>query len=66
MMKRLEKRAHEEGVAMSQTILSGWSDIDIDALGFRGRYDLVLASMTPGINGPESFDKMMQASKKVC
>jgi len=66
MMKRLEKRAREEEVAMSQTILSAWSDIDIDALGFRGRFDLVLASMTPGINGPETFDKMMQASKKVC
>jgi SAM-dependent methyltransferase len=66
MMKGLLKRADEEGVAMSQIILSAWSDIDIDAQGFRGRYDLVLASMTPGINGPETFDKMMQASKNVC
>ena len=66
MLKRLENRAREEGLTSIKTILSSWSDIDIDAQGFRSRFDLVIASMTPGINGPETFDKMMQASRNVC
>jgi len=66
MMKHLEKRAAEEGLSLDQTILSPWSDIDLDALGFKNRFDLVIASMTPGINGPETFDKMMAASRNVC
>jgi SAM-dependent methyltransferase len=66
MLKQLQKRAADEGLSLEKTILSPWSDIDLDALGFRGRFDLVLASMTPGINGPEAFDKMMEASKNVC
>jgi len=66
MLKRLENRAREEGLTSIKTIQSTWSDIDIDALGFRGCFDIVIASMTPGINGPETFEKMMQASKSVC
>ncbi len=66
MLKRLDKRTAERGITSIKTILSPWSDIDINALGFRNRFDLVIASMTPGINGPETFDKMMQASRKVC
>jgi SAM-dependent methyltransferase len=66
MLKRLESRAHEEGVSLTEVISAPWSDIDIDARGFVGRFDLVLASMTPGVNGPETFDKMMKASKRVC
>lgn len=66
MLKRLENRAAEMGITSIKTILSPWSDIDIDALGFKNRFDLVVASMTPGINGPESFEKMMQASRNVC
>jgi SAM-dependent methyltransferase len=66
MLKKLEKRAAEENLTSVRTILSPWKDIDLDAAGFRGQFDLVIASMTPGIDGPEAFDKMMAASKGVC
>lgn len=66
MLKHLEMRIADAGLPSIKTIKSSWSDIDIDALGFSSRFDLVIASMTPGINSPESFDKMMQASRKVC
>jgi SAM-dependent methyltransferase len=66
MLKKLENRAMEEGLNSIETILSSWNDIDIDAQGFQSRFDLVIASMTPGINGPETFEKMMQASRNVC
>lgn len=66
MLELLEKNAAEEGLNIEKTILSGWSDIDIDSLEFRGHFDLVVASMTPGIDGPDSFEKMIDASKRVC
>jgi len=66
MLKILEKKAEEECLKLDRIIQSSWSDIDIDELGFRGRFDLVVASMTPGIDGPDSFDKMMEASMDVC
>ena len=66
MLKRMQSRAREENVSFAEVIFAPWSDIDIDARGFVGRFDLVLASMTPGVNGPETFDKMMKASKRVC
>lgn len=66
MLKVLGKRVEEEGLKLDQIVQSAWNDIDIDELGFRGRFDLVVASMTPGIDGPDSFEKMMEASKNVC
>ena len=66
MLKLLEKAAAEEGLNIKKTILSGWGDIDIDSQGFRDHFDLVVASMTPGIDGPDSFEKMIDASKNAC
>ncbi|MCD1295425.1 class I SAM-dependent methyltransferase [Methanocella sp. CWC-04] len=66
MLKRLEKSAAEDGISNIKTIHSAWKDIDLDSMGFKGKFDLVIASMTPGINGPETFDMMLDASKGVC
>jgi len=43
-----------------------WQSVDLDADGWRGKFDLVFASMTPGIDGPESLLKMMAASRDAC
>lgn len=34
--------------------------------GLAGRFDLVFASMTPGVRDPETLQKMLAASKKFC
>ena len=66
MLKRLEGRAAEEGLSGIRPIHRAWKDVDLDAEGFRGSFDLVIASMTPGIDGPDALDRMMAASKGVC
>jgi len=66
MLNALKKRSAEEGLFSIKTILCPWSDIDLDALGFRERFDLVIASMTPSIDGPETFNKMLDAARNVC
>jgi len=63
MLKKLKKRAAEEHVVISDTLLASWDTIDLDAVGFRNRFDLVIASMTPAVRDPETFDKMLDASR---
>ncbi len=43
-----------------------WQEIDLDREGWRGTFDLVFASMTPGVDGPEMLGKMVAASRGFC
>ncbi|WP_048151432.1 class I SAM-dependent methyltransferase [Methanolacinia paynteri] len=65
MLDRLRATAKEENLNIDARELSWWT-ADIDDLGFRKQFDLVLASMTPSINGVESFEKMISCSKGLC
>lgn len=65
MLERLRADAEREKLSLDPMECSWWT-ADIDSLGFRGEYDLVLASMTPGVNDVESFDKMMACSRGMC
>ncbi len=66
MLKKLQTRADEENVHIHRIIQANWGEIDLDTEGLRGGYDLVIASMTPAVSDPQSFDLMMSASRKVC
>ncbi|CCK81474.1 class I SAM-dependent methyltransferase [Desulfobacula toluolica] len=49
------------------TILhENWYKTDIAANGWEKKFDLVIAFMSPGVAGPDSFFKMMSCSKKGC
>jgi SAM-dependent methyltransferase len=65
MLERLRADAESENLPVKAMECSWWS-ADIDSLGLKGKYDLVLASMTPGVNDIESFDKMMACSTGMC
>lgn len=65
MLVRLKDTAEKEGLHITPIECSWWT-ADIDALGFRKKFDLVIASMTPGIKDVETFDRMMACSKKFC
>ncbi len=43
-----------------------WHSIDLEEKGWKKKFDLVIAFMSPGVAGPEAFFKMMEASKKGC
>ncbi|WP_296561707.1 class I SAM-dependent methyltransferase [uncultured Acetobacterium sp.] len=43
-----------------------WETADLAAEGWEGYFDLVFASMSPAISGPEELRKMNQASKGYC
>jgi len=65
MLKRLKDTVKEESLPVD-VIEGSWWTADIDDLGFRNKYDLVIASMTPAIRDIENFDKMMACSKNIC
>lgn len=65
MLDRLREKAKQEGLHINPIECSWWT-ADIDKLGFRNKFDLVIASMTPGIKDVETFDRMMACSKKFC
>lgn len=65
MLDRLRGTAKDEKLDITPIECSWWS-ADIDQLGFRKKFDLVIASSTPAIKDAETFDRMMACSKKFC
>ncbi|WP_094228652.1 class I SAM-dependent methyltransferase [Methanolobus psychrotolerans] len=65
MLDRLKDAVKQESLPIDIIECSWWT-ADIDELGFRNEFDLVIASMTPGIKNVENFDRMMACSKKLC
>ncbi len=43
-----------------------WHSLDIEKKGWKKKFDLVIAFMSPGVASPESFYKMMDTSKNGC
>lgn len=66
MLKKMEQRAKDENIPTLRTLFKSWDEIDLDAEGFRKKFDLVIASMTPAVRCPETFRLMLEASKGVC
>ena len=65
MLDRLKDSVKQESLPIDIIECSWWT-ADIDELGFRNEFDLVIASMTPGIKDAENFDRMIACSKKLC
>jgi len=65
MLDRLKDAVKKESLPVDVIECSWWT-ADIDELGFRNEYDLVIASMTPGIRDVDNFDMMMACSKNLC
>ncbi|MDD4749999.1 MAG: methyltransferase domain-containing protein [Methanosarcinaceae archaeon] len=65
MLKSLSKLVKKEALPV-EVFEGSWWTADIDELGFRNEYELVIASMTPGVRDIEAFEKMMACSKKLC
>jgi SAM-dependent methyltransferase len=66
MLDILQQRAAEEGITNIETIRLTWEEVDLGELSWKGRFGLVLAAMTPGINDGETLKKMVAASNHGC
>ncbi|MDI6906626.1 MAG: class I SAM-dependent methyltransferase [Thermoanaerobacterales bacterium] len=66
MREILERRAVAEGVTGVDILAAAWQDVDLIRDGMERGFDLVVASMTPGIREPEDLHKMLAASRRYC
>ena len=64
-LDRVMNDADREGLAIEPVECSWWT-ADIDRLGFRNRFDLVIASMTPSIKDVQTFEQMAACSRNYC
>lgn len=61
----LVSEAEREGLSIEPVECSWWT-ADVERLGFRNRFDLVIASMTPSIKDVATFDRMAVCSRNLC
>lgn len=47
-------------------LCADWHTLDLKKHGFNRAFDLVFANMTPAVNGPDTFLKLMDASRQLC
>lgn len=66
MIAYANNRAEQLGIENTQFLPVEWQGADIDALGFRGAFDVVFAHMTPAISSFEALDKLNACSRNLC
>lgn len=66
MLKFADENAKENKVENIDFKKVFWDEVDLKDSGFEKEFDLVFASMCPGVNSYGTLMKMMQASKKHC
>lgn len=66
MVDQLKKQVAEKGVEGISIDQRTWQEIDLEKDDFAGRFDLVFASMSPGVRDPETLRKAMKASRGFC
>ncbi len=66
MLKELQNNAQSLGYRNVESLKANWQAVDLSERGWEKRFDLVFASMSPGIDNYEDLDKMIRASRKYC
>jgi SAM-dependent methyltransferase len=66
MVEHMRERMTQENITNITILNKTWQDINLDQDKMRGQFDLVFASMTPGIQAPDDLMKMIGASRLAC
>jgi hypothetical protein len=66
MLDRFRQELPESLHSRVDIRLADWKTMDIESLGWKNHFDLVIAFMSPAVSTPESFFKMMSLSKNGC
>jgi SAM-dependent methyltransferase len=66
MLSILEERAGKMGISNIETVCTSWEDVDLDKMGWRGKFGLVAAIKSPGIRDARNLEKMIAASGAGC
>ena len=66
MVEHLQHHIEEEQVTNIKIIHQPWQTVDLEKENMKDSFDLVFASMTPGISSPTDLLKMVDASRHAC
>ncbi len=68
MVNILKEKMAQKGIGPDRICIDPrpWQAVDVEKEGLSGQFDLVFASMSPGVNDPKTLDKAMEASRKFC
>lgn len=66
MIRLAREQAEKHGAGNLSFMRLDWDEADIDALGFRGAFDIAFAHMTPALSGREGLLKLLDCSRVHC
>ncbi len=66
MVSVLKRRIAAQKITNIPVAQKRWQEIDLAVEGWQGAFDLVFASMTPGVSDPQTLQKMVDASRRFC
>jgi SAM-dependent methyltransferase len=66
MLRRMQEETPPGLEGRITAVETDWRSLDLEKENFVKAFDLVFANMTPAVNGPESFLKLMEASREWC
>ncbi len=62
----LEKRIKARRLSNLRVVQRTWQEIEPEEEGWASAFDLVFASMSPGVSDPRALENMVQASRRFC
>jgi SAM-dependent methyltransferase len=66
MVEILKRRQRAQSLRNLRVVQRGWDEVELEREGWVGAFDLVFASMSPGVDGPEALERMNRASRRYC
>jgi len=66
MVSILQRKIDAERIENVRVIRKTWEEVDLAVEGWQSSFDLVFASMSPGIGNPQMLEKMISASRAFC
>ncbi len=66
MLKYARANSRAEGLGNTSFKKAAWEEVDLDEYGWSRKFDLVFASMSPGISSRDALLKMVHASRGYC
>ena len=66
MVAILHRRQQERSLRNLRVVQRSWGEVELERERWAGAFDLVFASMSPGVDGPEALERMNRASRRFC
>lgn len=66
MIEQATQKKNELGKENVDFFVNDWHASDLESLGYKNQFDLVIANMTPAVRNAETFLKLNKASKGYC